>query len=302
MSSEGERNGLPRPSLSYISHVPRPFILAPHPSHPPFFISLVSLFRSSGPPRLVRSAPPRPFASTPRQPHSMSSYPTPYRYEKAYDDGKSPSKEAATPMTTSTSIHFPRHPFDRAPIVGAYRYARRVLNENLYTHRTRALLWRTLWAGIQVSTILVALALATPPLALRTPAALSVLAWLVRTLLWCALKWWSWMRLCVFQSQHPPQQRAILTRNPLSRRDRVPDHSLAVTWRPFVIVYERPEDDVRSARMNSAMDVITGIWIGWAAALVNCLPGLCAPQTLLWWLHIALYAPHVLAYNVILAT
>ena len=50
------------------------------------------------------------------------------------------------------------------------------------------------------------------------------------------------------------------------------------------------------------MDVITGAWIGWAAALVNCLPGLCAPQTLLWWLHIALYAPHVLAYNVILAT
>ncbi|KAL1660165.1 hypothetical protein GGF50DRAFT_119191 [Schizophyllum commune] len=146
----------------------------------------------------------------------MPSYFAPYysESERANDDGKSSPEEPSTPMTTSTSIHSPRHPFDRAPIVRTYRYTRRVLNENLYTHRTRALLWRTLWAGIQVSTILVALALSTPSLALRTPATLSVLAWLVRTLLW----------------------------------DRVPDHSLAVTWRPFVIVFERPEDDVRSAR------------------------------------------------------
>ncbi|KAL1738496.1 hypothetical protein HDZ31DRAFT_78315, partial [Schizophyllum fasciatum] len=189
------------------------------------------------------------------------------------------------PPMVSVPTNPRQHAFARAPLVRAYRCTRYLIDENLYTHRTRALLWRTLWAGIQIATILLALAISSPRPLLTSPAALSALLWLLRTSLWCALKWWSWLRL---------------------DSDRVPGHALAVTWRPFVIVYERPdvrsESGRRGARLDAAMDVLTGAWIGWAAALVNGLPGLCAPQSLLWWLHISLYAPHILAYNFVLAS
>ncbi|TRM69848.1 hypothetical protein BD626DRAFT_475487 [Schizophyllum amplum] len=81
--------------------------------------------------------------------------------------------------------------------------------------------------------------------------------------------------------------------------NRVPEHTLGVTWRPFVIVYETPGQKI-DTWLNTGLDLLTGLWIGWASVLVNGLPGLCAARTILWWLHIALYGPHVVVYNAVL--